>query len=509
MTRTPGPAGRWRSVRSRGAVAAATVVLAAIVPGADVALGDQRTSAELGYTCAFPAGPQPVTMRVAAGFPARAATGTPIRPADVTTSVTLPDAAVAELGKLHGSLTGATTRLTTEVAQNGAKAQALWLGTARSAPLPSPGGAVLRSTGDVPTITAGGAGDLTVTAGALTLTFGPAPAAGGAPAPAPLSVPCTQAPGTKGLLATVPVSAASSVASSAPSTPAAGRTADGAPRRAAESAPSITPPKAQTANTAAAPACQGDTTDPLALAAYTTGYSNVTKMGGASLIPVFCAKVVQGPNQLKRIEVRPGVFELHLLQNSTGRLDYQGRAQTPPGPATFLTFGFMPTTATMTLEAQGPLSIESDLNNTAGHGETYIRASLVLRVSDVKVNGTPLDVGPNCRTTGPVYSTDPDPKRDTKDHMVLLGELKKGTDTVWRGYSLSRGGPLDGSVTIPPFAGCGVGEDLSPLFTASVSGPANTVKQNQGAPCASGIEDDPAQLCTADKQPSTIPTPLR
>ncbi|MEV6045622.1 DUF6801 domain-containing protein [Streptomyces xanthochromogenes] len=509
MTRTPVPAGRWRSVRSRDAVAAATVVLAAIVPGADVALGDQRTSAELAYTCAFPAGPHPVKVQVAARFPARAATGAAIRPAEVTTSVTLPEAAVAELTGLRAATTGATTRLTTEVAQNGAAAQALWLGTAPSVPLTSPGGAVFRATGDVPTVTANSPGDLTVTAAGLTLEFRPLTTEGGATDPATLSVPCTPAPGAKGLLATVPIGTASSSPAPTPSTSATAPAAGGASRSTPEGAPRIAPPKAAAAPAATAPKCQGDTTDPLALAAYTTGYSNVTKMGNASLIPVFCSKVVQGPNQLKRIEVRPGVFELHLLQNSVGRLDYQGRAQTPPGPATFLTFGFMPTTATMTLEATGPLSIESDLNNTAGHGETYIRAPLVLHISDVKVNGTPLDVGPNCRTTGPVYSTDPDPARNTKDHLVLLGELKKGADTVWRGYSLSRGGPLDGSVTIPPFTGCGVGEDLSPLFTASVSGPANTVKQNQGAPCASGIEDDPAQLCTADKQPTTIPTPLR
>lgn len=496
-------------MRSRGAVAAATVVLAAIVPGADVALGDQRTSAELAYTCAFPAGPHPVKVQVAARFPTRAATGAAIRPAEVTTSVTLPEAAVAELTGLRAATTGATTRLTTEVAQNGAAAQALWLGTAPSVPLTSPGGAVFRATGDVPTVTANSPGDLTVTAAGLTLEFRPLTTEGGATDPATLSVPCTPAPGAKGLLATVPIGTASSSPAPTPSTSATAPAAGGASRGTPESAPRIAPPKAAAAPAATAPKCQGDTTDPLALAAYTTGYSNVTKMGNASLIPVFCSKVVQGPNQLKRIEVRPGVFELHLLQNSVGRLDYQGRAQTPPGPATFLTFGFMPTTATMTLEATGPLSIESDLNNTAGHGETYIRAPLVLHISDVKVNGTPLDVGPNCRTTGPVYSTDPDPARNTKDHLVLLGELKKGADTVWRGYSLSRGGPLDGSVTIPPFTGCGVGEDLSPLFTASVSGPANTVKQNQGAPCASGIEDDPAQLCTADKQPTTIPTPLR
>ncbi|AYG79356.1 hypothetical protein DWB77_01469 [Streptomyces hundungensis] len=494
---------------TRGALAVATVVLAGIVPGADVALGEQRTSTELTYTCAFPAGPHPVKVGIGARFPARTATGAAIRPTEVTTSVTLPDAAVAELTKLRAATTGATTKLTTEVAQNGATATALWQGAAPSVPLTPTGGVVLRATGEVPTVTANSPGALTLTAAGLTLDFHPVTTEGGATAPATLSVPCTLTPGGKGLLATVPVGPAVSPTAPTPGASATGPGADGS-HRPAESAPTVlAPPARGAARAAAAPECRGDTTQPLALSAYATGYADVTKMGNASLIPVFCTQVVQGLNRIKRIEVRPGVFELHLLQSSTGRLDYRGRAQTPPGPATFLTFGFMPTTATMTLEQTGPMTIDSDLNNTAGHGETYIRIPLVLRISDVSVNGTPLDVGPNCRTSAPLYSPDPDPARNTKDHMVMLGVLKKGTDTVWRGYSLSRGGPLDGSVTIPAFTGCGVGEDLSPLFTASVSGPVNTVKQNQGAPCASGIPDDPAMLCTADKQPTTIPAPLR
>ncbi|MFI6689004.1 DUF6801 domain-containing protein [Streptomyces sp. NPDC050485] len=494
---------------ARTALAAATVVLAGVVPGAGPALGDQPISTELAYSCAFPAGPQPVKVRVGARFPDRAAAGVPIQAAEVSTALTLPDAAVAALTALRATTTGATTRLTTEVAQNGAAARAVWQGTAPAVPLASPGGAVLTASGEVPTVTANSPGDLTVTATGLTIDFTPRTAEGAATVPATVSVSCTPVPGGSGLLAKVPVTGASSSPTPSPSASATDPASSG-PGRPSATPPQVAPPKPQGAPTAAAaPECRGDTTQPLALAAYATGYSNVTKLSGASLIPVYCAKIVQGPSKLKRIEVRPGVFELHLLQLSLGQLEYQGSRETPPAPATFLTFGFMPTTATMTLEQSGPMSIDSDLNNTAGHGETYIRIPLVLHLSDVLVNGTPLDVGPNCRTTKPVYSDDPDPAQNTKDHMVLLGQLKKGKDTVWRGYSLSRGGPLTGSVTVPPFTGCGVGEDLSPLFTASVSGPGNAVKQNQGAPCASGIPDDPAKLCTPDKQPTTVPPPLR
>ncbi|MFJ8311372.1 MULTISPECIES: DUF6801 domain-containing protein [unclassified Streptomyces] len=508
MRATQGSAGQRPRVSARTALAAATVVLAGVVPGAGPALGDQPVTTELAYSCAFPAGAQPVKVRVAAKFPDRATAGVPIRPAEVGTALTLPDAAVAGLTALRASTTGATTRLTTEVAQNGAAARAVWQGTAPSVPLASPGGAVLTATGEVPTVTANSPGDLTVTAAGLTIEFAPRTAEGAATVPATVAVSCALTPGGSGLLANVPVTGASSLPTPSPSA-SADDPATGSPARPSAAPPGVAPPRTQSAPPAAAPECRGDTAQPLALSAYATGYSNVTKLGGASLVPVYCAKIVQGLSKLKRIEVRPGVFELHLLQQSVGQLEYQGRRETPPAPATFLTFGFMPTTATMTLEQSGPMSIDSDLNNTAGHGETYIRIPLVLHLSDVKVNGTQLDVGPNCRTTRPVYSDDPDPAQNTKDHMVLLGQLKKGADTVWRGYSLSRGGPLTGSVTIPPFTGCGVGEDLSPLLTASVSGPGNAVKQNQGAPCASGIPDDPAKLCTRDKQPTTVPPPLR
>ena len=402
MTGTLGSAGRWRSMRGRGAVAAATVVLAGIVPGADVALGDQQVSTELAYSCAFPGGAQPVKIEVGARFPDRAAAGAPIQPVEVTTSLALPDAAVTELTKIHAAKTGAIIRLTTEVAQNGATAGALWQGAAPSVPLGATGGVTLKATGEVPTVTANSPGDLTVTAAGLTIDFSPVTAEGARNRTRhPLGVLHAH----PGRIGAARQSAGDRGHFLAPPRPPSTSATDPGDRRAATALPrrpeGRRPRRPRAPRPPPAPECRGDTTQPLALAAYVTGYSNVTKLGGASLIPVYCAQIVQGPSQLKRIEVRPGVFELHLLQSSVGRLDYQGRAQTPPAPATFLTFGFMPTTATMTLEETGPMSIDSDLNNTAGHGETYIRIPLVLRISDVKVNGTPLDVGPNCRTTGP------------------------------------------------------------------------------------------------------------
>jgi hypothetical protein len=61
------------------------------------------------------------------------------------------------------------------------------------------------------------------------------------------------------------------------------------------------------------------------------------------------------------------------------------------------------------------------------------------------------------------------------------------------------GGPLDGEIEIPPFSGCGTGgEDLDPLFTASLSGLGNAITMNQGTTC---IPSEPSTPC-----PPTMPT---
>ncbi|CAM5417041.1 hypothetical protein STANM309S_02599 [Streptomyces tanashiensis] len=124
--------------------------------------------------------------------------------------------------------------------------------------------------------------------------------------------------------------------------------------------------------------------------------------------------------------------------------------------------------------------------------ETYIRVPLVLRVLDVQVNGTRLDVGPSCRTEKPLSSPEPTPAKYPGDHLVLLGkgQLLNGTDAT--GYLLTSGGPLTGEVTIPAFKDCGAGgENLDRLLTASISGPGNHIKQIQGQTCSVGVETPP------------------
>ncbi|MFF7815643.1 DUF6801 domain-containing protein [Streptomyces sp. NPDC007945] len=536
----PRPTPRLSRARVRGATIAAFVALAPLLPAAAVAVGTVRVDAALPYVCTLPSGPQPATVRITAAFPERASVGEEIRPADVATTVELPASAVADLTTPRAATVRAERRLAVGAAQDEQRTEATWSGTGQPVAVPAEGPLVLTTTGDVPSLTTGTAGELVLTAGALAVDLAPSAADGAATAPPSLAVACVPAPDAEGrtVLARVPVGAGASTGT--PSAPPPSTTAPSSPspslptdRPAPPTAPGATratpdlptppgaepPPDGRGLATAEeeppgtpaprpdAPPCVTEKPTTMSLSAYITGYSNVRKLNGANVIPVSCALIEQGQPQFD-----PREDGAHLITKSTARLSYQGRAQTPPFRATFLTFGFTPTTATLVLEQTGPMSIDSDVllifpDNIA---ETYVRAPLVLRVLDVRVNGTPLDVGPDCRTEKPLTSPEPDPATYPGDHLVLVGkgQLINGTDA--EGYVLTGGGPLTGTVTIPPFKDCGAGgEDLDRLLTAAISGPDNHVKQIQGQTCSVGIETPPPDQCTEDRQPLVIPKPER
>ncbi|MDD9380454.1 hypothetical protein M8Z33_28125 [Streptomyces sp. ZAF1911] len=531
-------------VRARGAALAAFVALAPLISSAAAAVGPQEITAKLPYDCALPSGPQRVAVRVTATLPDRAKAGEAIRPVGVTTTVELPAAAVADLTALKAVTVVPETRLALDVVQHGAKAAALWRGTSGATPpvaVPAKGPLTLTTTGDVPTVTAGADGDLTLTATTLGVDLALGAADGASTTPASLSLDCTLAKDADGhgLLATVPVGplTPTPTPSGSPSPPpsASGRPVDPAPSKGSAYPKGPGAPKGSTkpgtpgegvggsrgkapkvgdaragasAARPPAPRCVNENPTSKSLTAYITGYSNVRKLGGASQIPVSCVQIEQGDPQI----AFPPDGTIHLLQESEAHLDHQGRKQTPPFKSTFLTFGFTPTTATMILEQAGPMTVASDVllvfpDNIA---ETYVRAPLVLRVLDVEVNGTRLDVGPSCRTRTPLSSPEPDPAKYPGPHLVMLGkgQLINGTDAT--GYVLTSGGPLTGEVTIPAFTGCGTGgEDLDRLLTASISGPGNYIKQIQGQTCAVTVEVPTEGQCTEDRQPYEVPVPER
>jgi hypothetical protein len=224
-----------------------------------------------------------------------------------------------------------------------------------------------------------------------------------------------------------------------------------------------------------------------ATCAYLTGYSDVAKLFGAALL--------QPKRPAKPALVNVDFAESHkishhkLVVHSTAKLYFHGRAELPPVSATFLAFRFVPVKATLHLVELAPIKIVSVSGITAPPFPITVRAStkISIRISRVRVNGVPLDVGTHCQTVHPVK-------------LVLIG---KGQNTIPpKGYTVPTGGPLSGKVTIPPFTRCGVSENLDPLLTGSISGSGNFVKMTQGKLCG---PSQPANWTC----PPPVPKPLR
>jgi hypothetical protein len=200
---------------------------------------------------------------------------------------------------------------------------------------------------------------------------------------------------------------------------------------------------------------------------YAAGYTNARKLNEAAL-------------------VGPGLTNLHLglvtftkfthkysflQQNVAGQFEYHGQPVLPPARATLLAFGFVPVSATIQISEIGSLNVAliscaptNKCPNPPPKNVALFFGSVILRISNVDVNGVPLDVGPRCQTSTPF-------------NLELTG--------IPPAYNISLlEGVLTGTVTIPKFKGCANGiEDLDPLFNATVSGPGNFVKVTQAPPC--------------------------
>ncbi len=201
---------------------------------------------------------------------------------------------------------------------------------------------------------------------------------------------------------------------------------------------------------------------------YAAGYANAAKLDGAAALGPAFMKVV-----LNKRYINDSCASTVDVSSEVD-FDYRGKRQLPPTKATFLSYGFMPTTATMTLEQVGPpaaIHTHTVTNTPTYPEETTVTAQLVMRLSDVEVNGVPLDVGPDCRTERPF-------------EQVLKGY---GQSYPPAGYLVAYGGTLNGYAHIPPFEGCGATEDLDPIFTSAISSPGkkadNYTKMTQAPLC--------------------------
>jgi len=449
--------------RRRSALSGAIVLVAGVLAGtAGIALGvsapaTTKVSAHFAYRCAFPAGEHVVGVEVAATFPATTVAGRPVKPSGVRISAWLPEQAVADLAHVGAtSVSASATLSTSETGVSQASAAhavtAQWYTQARPAvPLKQGVGVLLAWPVTAPAAIAARDAAMTFTAASLILLLRPAKADGKATTPATLRVACALASGSNGRLAAIRVAGTSPSAR-----------ASGAPEARARSGHRAKFPKGcgkiKVVGTGTA------------TCAYLTGFSDVAKLfGAAALQPERPAK----PGLVNVDFAERHKFADHnreLVVYSTADLYYNGRRELPPVTATFLAFRFVPVTATILLTELTPIRIVSASGITAPPYPILVKArsKISIRISSVKVNGVQLKVGGQCRTVKPV-------------RLVLTG---RGDNTFPpKGYTVSTGGPLTGTLTIPPFTGCGVTENLDPLLTGSISGPGNFVKLTQGKLC--------------------------
>ena len=437
---------------ARAATAGSVMLAMGVVSGAQSAASAQAADVTMSYSCPFPSGSREVPVKITGSFPRGGLVGQPIRPGDVTITPALPRAALADLTKLDAAVVTASADLSVTVAQNGTSTKIAWPGlVAPSTPIPGSGDLRLRASGTVPSVKAKAIGIAVFLAGPLTLDLTPHKADGSATDPATLRLECTLKFGQNPILAAVSMSGPNAVTPP----PGSGR-ARAALRTGARPADDpcsvpvdLPPPDGSVPGEA-----------------FLAGFSNVNKLNGASLIGRENGQTIGHTTLLLayKVIINPCEGSFDLL--SRGSLDDNGKPRFPPAKATFLTFGFMPTTATIELTQVPGTNLEIDSHEFPFGSDppekTTVTSQLSLHILSASVNGVPLDVGPRCETVRPLAVT-------------LTGKYPD--------YTVNTGGPLTGAATIPPFSGCGVGEDLDPVFNASISGPGNFMKLTQGVPC--------------------------
>jgi hypothetical protein len=454
----------------RATAVAVILVTAGVTAGSSPAVGEQAVSLRLAYSCSFSTGSRPVSARITGTFPAIAVTGQPVRPTGTAITVTVPHAAVTALARRHAATITLTAALVTRITDGARAATAIWRDFRSPATaVPATGPLTITGSGTAAPVTAPAPGEVTVAAAALSLTLTGHTAAG---RPASLRAACAPGPGQDTILARI------AVHGSAP--PAARVSASGNPKKCL---PFISGMKLNPIFPLPRPLPGAHRSYfPEKACANSTGFTDARRLDEAALVGPGLADLVLGiPAFFKSIPPSYG----YVYQKATGRFEYQGLPELPPARATLLAFGFMPVSATIEISEIGQVNVALVSCGTGTklcpHRPLLNRAlfyGLVsLRISDVSVNGMPLNVGPHCQTATPF-------------DLELTG--------VPPAYNISRiHGVLTGTATIPPFSGCANGPDnLDTIFNATVSGPGNFVQVTQAVPCFSS---PPGPVCPPRK----------
>lgn len=467
--RGPGPSPNRRRIAITSALVLVAGLIASVagIAAASGAGGSHPVRVDLAYSCHFPSATYPVTAVATATFPASAPTGTPIDPTDLQVAVTLPEQAVAYLRGLSATSVTAAGSLAVTATSRGTPVKLSWpVKTSAAATLPATTSLTLDTTGTATPTAASATGTVTFTAAGLTLILTPQVSSGASTNPANIAATCLAT--TASRLASVSVTSASS----SPSPPAhhSKKPAKKKPPKKIKFPPGCGHIKVHGFGTG--------------VCGYLYGYTDVKKLYGASLIGPVLVNV--------DFAYRHVISHGKLTAYSSGRIYNhadKGKSVFPPVRSTYLGFGFVPVTATLTLTERGPIRIVSVSGISKPPYPITVTATskVAIKVSDVTVNGVPLAVGPSCQAA----------------HAAKLKLVGHGTNTFPpHGYTLPTGGPLSGFLTLPPFVHCGVTENLDPLLTGSISGVGNFAKMTQGKLC--GPAQPAVWTC-----PPPVPKPIR
>ncbi|TDC41917.1 hypothetical protein E1281_36855 [Actinomadura sp. KC345] len=488
----------FKGVARIAAIAALTVSGGALVavPPAIADIG-----ADIEFVCSGKAGTHEVALRIDTTVPTSGTVGQPIQLGTIKIDVALPSGLVKEVGA--SSPSGASSPPVTGVAPSSAPSPALggvaeikvavrepggdrrggWPAFALAAAPPRGDEAVhLTGSGVAPPVVPRSPGGLSWSAGEMALSLAPEGTTAGKDA-AELALRCVAEKETA--LGTVRVRRGESA--SAPGTLSApNRQATAAQENLCEELPPARtdpryainyddPELAEIYESPSPPdgvqVLRGNGT---AYCAKATGFVNIKKTGNA--VPVALE------NSLRVLT------EIHSGNIFSGPNYYEPRGyfinKTYRTPATVLGFGFMPTRAVAeTVQIGTPGSGENDPitgnlrvmqmldldSSLPGAPRQELRAKAYVRVKagQAEVNGVPLDLGDKCMTSPTLFSA-----------RGSLGTRRSGPTTYLEGQTV-----VAEDIEVPAFSGCGVGEDLSPILTATVSGSGNYANAESGQWC--------------------------
>ncbi|MFW6694509.1 DUF6801 domain-containing protein [Streptomyces sp. MAR4 CNX-425] len=451
------------------------------------------------------------TVEFTGSFPASVRSGEAIRPGDLTMSATLGGELLEGLPAEEGATVAGSASVAMSVAQGPESADYPWTGaTGEQAEVAADGTATVSFSGGMSSATPGGSGDVVFSLGPLTLELQGNPPAQGDTAsppadpasppadpgdPAATTLACTLAEGQDAALATVVGPDESGTpggedgrgdnGGAGQGTPGATGTEPGGAGAGVETAPGDKP--AETGDVKPCPPDQPPTAelDPDRLIEPPEGsdifnfpgvYTCTTSVGIVNSKKLNGALIANDPHGPTLDSVRVMLTKQYIWGDG-GYNQTRSVAEftLPDSGSTFLAFGFVPVSGKVEF-TNGPMTINTEQVRPTEPNETTAGFYQSLRIYDVKVNGVPLDVGDNCRTSRQI-------------DVVLKGIAPE--------YEVLPGGTLRGLVSVPPFTGCGTGgEDLDAIFTAALAGPGNYVELNQSPlctmPCTPVVPELPA-----------------